>query len=134
MWTFPLIKQRLTLPAITTLVSLAVLAFLLAGASATSAQGSAPDTPDQPTGTAVFIGGVDLEWNDVPGADSYDVQLFRSGQWIDLPGDGVDIAFYGAGAIISELNHGGSSYWFQVRAKNAYGSSDWSAFFNMNTT
>ena len=93
-----------------------------------------PDTPDQPIGTAVFIGGVDLEWNDVPGADSYDVQLFRNGQWIDLPGDGVEIAFYGAGAIISELNHGGSSYWFQVRARNAHGSSDWSAFFNMNTT
>ena len=70
----------------------------------------------------------------MPGADSYDVQLFRNGQWIDLPGDGIEIAFYGAGAIISELNHGGSSYWFQVRAKNAHGSSDWSEFFNMNTT
>ena len=60
-------------------------------------QGSAPDAPDQPVGTAVFAGGVDLEWNDVPGADSYDVQLFRNGQWMDLPGDGVEIAFYGAG-------------------------------------
>ena len=131
---FPLTNRGLTLPAIVTLVLLAALAALLAGVSAASAQGSAPDTPDQPIGTAVFIGGVDLEWNDVPGADSYDVQLFRNGQWIDLPGDGVEIAFYGAGAIISELNHGGSSYWFQVRAKNAHGSSDWSAFFNMNTT
>ena len=134
MRTFPFTNRRLTLPAILTLVLLAALAALLAGASAASAQGSAPDTPDRPTGTAVFIGGVDLEWNDVPGADSYDVQLFRNGQWIDLPGDGIEIAFYGAGAIISELNHGGSSYWFQVRAKNAHGSSDWSAFFNMNTT
>ena len=131
---FPLTNRGLTLPAIVTLVLLAALAALLAGVSAASAQGSAPDTPDQPIGTAVFIGGVDLEWNDVPGADSYDVQLFRNGQWIDLPGDGVEIAFYGAGAIISELNHGGSSYWFQVRARNAHGSSDWSAFFNMNTT
>ena len=131
---FPLTNRRLTLPAIVTLVLLAALAALLAGASGASAQDSVPDTPDRPTGTAVFIGGVDLEWNDVPGADSYDVQLFRNGQWIDLPGDGIEIAFYGAGAIISELNHGGSSYWFQVRAKNAHGSSDWSAFFNMNTT
>ena len=131
---FPLTNRRLTLPAIVTLVLLAALAALLAGASGASAQDSAPDTPDQPTGTAVFIGGVDLEWNDVPGADSYDVQLFRSGQWIDLPGDGIEIAFYGAGAIISELNHKGSSYWFHVRANNAHGSSDWSAFFSMNTT
>ena len=134
MRTFPLTNRGLTLPAIVTLVLVAALAALLASGSAASAQGSAPDTPDRPTGTAVFIGGVDLEWNDMPGADSYDVQLFRNGQWIDLPGDGIEIAFYGAGAIISELNHGGSSYWFQVRAKNAHGSSDWSEFFNMNTT
>ena len=96
-------------------------------------QGSAPDTPDRPVGTAVFAGGVDLEWNDVPGADSYDVQLFRNGQWMDLPGDGVEIAFYGAGAIISELDPG-SSYWFQVRARNAHGSSDWSNYRQVGST
>ena len=90
-------------------------------------QGSTPDTPDRPVGTAVFVGGVDLEWNDVPGADSYDVQLFRNDQWINLPGDGVEIAFYGAGAIISELDPG-STYWFQVRARNAHSSSDWSDY------
>ena len=95
--------------------------------------GSAPDTPDQPVGTAVFVGGVDLEWNDVPGADSYDVQLFRNGQWMDLPGDGVEIASYGAGAIISELDPG-STHWFQVRAGNAHGSSDWSDFRQVGST
>ena len=95
--------------------------------------GSAPDTPDQPTGTAVFAGGVDLEWDDVPGAASYDVQLFRNGQWTDLPGDGVEIAFYGAGAIISGLDTG-SGYWFQVRAGNAHGSSDWSDYLFMTST
>ena len=94
---------------------------------------SAPDTPDQPTGTAVFAGGVDLEWDDVPGAGSYDVQLFRNGQWTDLPGDGVEIAFYGPGAIISELDTS-SGYWFQVRASNAHGSSDWSEYLFMTST
>ena len=96
-------------------------------------QGSTPDTPDRPVGTAVFVGGVDLEWNDVPGAESYDVQLFRNGQWTDLPGDGVEIAFYGAGAIISELDPG-SSHWFQVRAGNAHGSSDWSNYRQVGST
>ena len=96
-------------------------------------QGSAPDTPDRPVGTAVFAGGVDLEWNDVPGADSYDVQLFRNGQWMDLPGDGVEIAFYGAGAIISELDPG-STHWFHVRARNAHGSSDWSNYRQVGST
>ena len=86
-----------------------------------------PDAPDQPIATAVFVAGVDLEWNDVPGADSYDVQLYRNGQWIDLPGEGVEIAFYGAGAIISGLDPD-STLWFQVRAENAHGSSDWSNF------
>ena len=116
---------------------LALLAIIVGAAWPTSlaAQNQpSPDTPDQPTGTAVFVGGVDLEWNDVPGADSYYVQMYRNGQWTDLPGDGVEIAFYGAGAIISELNHDGASYWFRVRTINAHGSSEWSDYYFMAPT
>ena len=131
--TSPLATRGLTLPAMVTLVLVTVLAVLVVGASAVSAQGSAPDTPDQPIGTVVFVGGVDLEWNDVAGADSYDVQLYRNGQWLDLPGDGVEIAFYGAGAIISGLDPD-STLWFQVRAKNAHGFSNWSNFSSMAST
>ena len=125
--------RGLTLAAIVTLVSLTVLAVLVVGASAASAQGTVPDTPDQPIGTVVFAGGVDLEWNDVPRADSYDVQLYRNGQWLDLPGDGVEIAFYGAGAIISGLDPD-ATLWFQVRARNAHGFSNWSNFSSMAST
>ena len=92
-----------------------------------------PGVPDQLAGTAVFIGGVDLEWNDVPGADSYDVQLGRGGQWIDLPADGVEVAFYGAGAIISGLDPE-ATLWFQVRAANGHGVSDWSATLALSST
>ena len=106
---------------------------LLAGASTVSAEGTAPDTPNRPTATAVFIGGVDLEWNDVTGADSYDVQLYRNGQWIDLPGDGVEIAFYGAGAIISRLDPTATLY-LRVRAQNSHGSSNWSNYFQLAST
>ncbi len=109
-------------------VALLAFAALFAGIAAASAQDSAPETPGKATAKAVFHGGVDLEWNEVPGAESYDVQLYRNGQWTVLPGGEVAIAFYGAGAIISQLNHEGSSYWFQVRANNAHGSSDWSDF------
>ena len=133
MRTFPLTTRGLTLSAIVTLVSLTVLAVLVAGASAASAQGTVPEAPDQPIGTVVFAGGVDLEWNDVPRADSYDVQLYRNGQWLDLPGDGVEIAFYGAGAIISGLDPN-STLWFQVRARNAHGFSNWSNFSSMAST
>ena len=129
-----LTNRGLTLPAMVTLVLMAVLAALLVGASAVSAQGTVPDAPDRPTGTAIFMGGVDLEWNEVPGADSYHVQMYRNGQWTDLPGDSIKIAFYGAGAIISELEPDGSSYWFRVRAGNTHGFSEWSDFNFMAPT
>ena len=45
----------------------------------------------------------------------------------------VEIAFYGAGAIISELDPG-STHWFQVRARNAHSSSDWSDFRQVGST
>ena len=70
----------------------------------------------------------------MPGADSYGVQMYRNGQWTDLPADGIEIAFYGAGAIISELEPEGSSYWFRVGAINAHSSSEWSDFNFMAPT
>ena len=122
-----------THPAILRFVFLGVLVTLLAGASTAFAQDRAPDTPDRPTGNAVFIGGVDLKWNDVSGADSYEVQLFTSGQWTLLPANGVEIEFYGAGAIISELDSA-ATLWLRVRARNAHGSSNWSNYFQLAST
>ena len=122
-----------THPAILQFVFLGILVALLASVSTVFAQGRAPDTPDKPTGTAVFIGGVDLEWNDVSGADSYEVQLFTNGQWTLLPANGVEIAFYGAGAIVSELDPA-DTLWLRVRARNAHGSSNWSNYFQLAST
>ena len=107
----------------------AVPALVVPGPQATGP----PGVPDQPEGTAVFVGGVDLEWDDVPGADSYDVQQWRGGRWVDLPGDGVAIAFYGAGAIISGLDPD-ASLWFRVRAANTHGVSAWSEVLLLNST
>ena len=59
-------------------VALLALAALFAVIPAASAQDSAPETPGKPTAKAVFQGGVDLKWNEVPGAESYDVQLYRN--------------------------------------------------------
>ena len=100
---------------------------------ATAQVSGPPGVPELPVGTAVFIGGVDLEWDDVIWADSYDVQLFRNGQWTDLPSDDVAIAFYGAGAIISGLDPE-SSLWFRVRAENAHSISDQSEMLYMAST
>ena len=52
---------------------------------------------------------------------------------MDLPGDGIEIAFYGAGAIISGLDPS-STLWFQVRARNSRGYSDWSDWHQMPST
>ena len=98
-----------------------------------AAQDRLPDAPGRPVGNGVFIGGVDLEWNDVSGADTYDVQSYLSGQWVDLPGNGVEIAFYGAGAIVSGLDPT-STLWFRVRARNSHGSSNWSDWAQMPST
>ena len=116
-------------------VMLAGSLLLLAGPPVTHAQtgdaGSAPDTPDRPSGSALWVGMIDLHWDEVTGADSYDVQYFHVTSWIDLPSAddeiGIDIAFYGAGAVVKGLSHSGS-YTFRVRAVNSHGASGWSEY------
>ena len=127
---------RLALRAAIGLLALIGLAILILGPLPASAQADGPHEPpvipDQPTATAIYEGMVDLEWNDVPGAASYDVQAFRS-DWFDLPGNSISIAFYGPGAIIKGLIPE-SRYYFRVRANNALGSSDWSEHRLANPT
>ena len=102
------------------------------GASGPPAFTGPPQTPLRPEATVIFAGGVDLSWAETPGADTYEVQTWRSG-WLDLPGDGVEIGFYGAGAIISGLDPQ-SSLWFRLRAVNEEGVSDWSPMLLHNAT
>ena len=85
-------------------------------------------------------GVVDLDWSDVTGADSYEVQIWKSAWydqlgngWTDLPGKGIDIVFYGPGAIVKGLERE-SLYYFRVRANNALGSSEWSEPFLIPAT
>ena len=112
------------------------LAILILGPLPASAQAdepqAIPDVPDKPTATAIYEGMVDLEWNDVPGAASYDVQAFNS-DWFDLPGNGTEIAFYGPGAIIKGLTPE-NRYYFRVRASNSLGSSEWSEHLLVSPT
>ena len=78
-------------------------------------------------------GGVDLGWAAVPGADRYEVQAWLGGQWAALPLDSTQIAFYGAGAVISGLDPS-SSLWARVRAVNGHGASEWSQMLFLNAT
>ena len=70
-------------------------------------------------------GMVRLDWEDIEDAGWYVVQYYhvKGGEWLDLPAEGVDIAFHGSSAVVSNL-HGLS--WLRVRAMSCAGESEWS--------
>ena len=70
-------------------------------------------------------GMVQLDWQDIEDAGWYVVQYYhvKGGEWLDLPAAGVDIAFHGSSAVVSNL-HGLS--WLRVRAMSCAGESEWS--------
>ena len=70
-------------------------------------------------------GMVQLDWEDIEDAGWYVVQYYhvKGEEWLDLPAEGVDIAFHGSSAVVSNL-HGLS--WLRVRAMSCVGASEWS--------
>ena len=70
-------------------------------------------------------GMVKLDWEDIEDAGWYVVQYYhvQGGEWVDLPAEGVDIAFHGSSAVVSNL-HGLS--WLRVGAMSCAGASEWS--------
>ena len=95
--------------------------------SATPTSGSAVDL-----GTPVLLNMenlhhrmVRLDWQDIEDAGWYVVQYYHleDGEWLDLPAEGVDIAFHGSSAVVSNL-HGLS--WLRVSAASCDGASEWS--------
>ena len=70
-------------------------------------------------------GMVQLDWQDIEEAGWYVVQYYRleDGEWLDLPAEGVDIAFHGSSAVVSNL-HGLS--WLRIGAASCDGASEWS--------
>ena len=70
-------------------------------------------------------GMVQLDWQDIEDAGWYVVQYYHleDEEWLDLPAEGVDIAFHGSSAVVSNL-HGLS--WLRVGAASCDGESEWS--------
>ena len=70
-------------------------------------------------------GMVQLDWEDIEDAGWYVVQYYNleGGEWLDLPAEGVEIAFHGSSAVVSNL-HGLS--WLRVGAMSCAGASEWS--------
>ena len=95
--------------------------------SATPTSGSAVDlgTPVLSEPENLHHGMVRLDWEDIEDAGWYVVQYYhvQSGEWLDLPAAGVDVAFHGSSAVVSNL-HG--LLWLRVRAMSCAGESEWS--------
>ena len=95
--------------------------------SATPTSGSAVDlgTPVLSSTKTLHHGMVKLDWEDIEDAGWYVVQYYhvQGGEWLDLPAEGVDIAFHGSSAVVSNL-HGLS--WLRVGAMSCGGASEWS--------
>ena len=84
------IFRRLVLAGLVAVAGIVLFLAAAAGAYAQSGETeAAPATPDQPTGAAIWMGMMDVEWNEVPGAETYEVQYFNMRGWVDLPGDGI---------------------------------------------
>ena len=74
----------------------------------------------------LHFGMVKLDWDDIDGADRYTVQHYDLGdaEWRDLPAAGIDVAFHGSSAVVSNLGQG--IWWLRVGAASCAGTSEWS--------
>ena len=86
-----------------------------------------PVSPDFPTGSVTGVGSVALDWNDVPGADSYMVGLWTINFWSRLPWNDVTVQYSGSSAQIDNLPNY-DIYNLRIRAINSAGNSRWSGF------
>ena len=118
------------------IVALVAIGILFNWAVPVSALNAAPATPDVPTLRALHKGMVEVDWNDVSGADRYEVQFFMSSGWTDMSnaGLGVEIFFYGSRAVATDLPEDMSYDAFRVRAGNSVGWSEWSEYAWQRTT
>ena len=93
------------------------------------------DTPVIQTSEAVHHRMVKLDWDDVDGADGYEVQFYLNGseEWVTLPTDDFASVFNGSNVVVSGLPE--NDFWFfQVRATGCGGLSEWSEILMMVST
>ena len=94
-------------------------------ASPTSGSGTVLATPVFKEPKALHHNMVELAWEDIEGADLYEVRYWRGGGFVKLPALGIDVAFNGPVAVVSGLP-GNRISWFEVRAVGCAGDSEWS--------
>ena len=95
---------------------------------ATPSSGSVVDlaTPVLSQPQTLHFGMVELDWDDIDGADRYTVQHYdlSDAEWQDLPTAGIDIALHGSSAVVTNLGQG--IWWLRVGAASCAATSEWS--------
>lgn len=73
---------------------------------------------------------VEVDWNDVAGADRYQLQQWHPSGWIDLLDDdlGIEVDYYGSRAVVNKRSPGAMINTFRVKALGCGRESDWSAY------
>ena len=107
------------------IVALAI-AVLVTGSSffLVSSRAGGALAPNSPILTALDMGAVSLDWDDVPDAAEYELQ-YRDKEWKPLPHKDVQVTIQGSSAVVHGLP-GGSDYAFAVRMRAVNG--NWSAW------
>ena len=88
------------------------------------------DTPRAPVVHQLRDGLVEVDWDDVRGADRYQLQQWHPSGWIDLPSEALDIAvnYYGSRAVVNKRSPGALINTFRVKAFACGVESDWSDY------
>ncbi|WP_420623685.1 fibronectin type III domain-containing protein [Candidatus Poriferisodalis sp.] len=119
----------------TVLVSVLAVGVLTVGQAAASS-GDIPEAPQNITGVALHHAMVHLDWDDVIGADSYEIELFdgqHGWQRLPSPEDGIMAVFTDSSVILDGLDV--ERYMqVQIRAVNSAGASAWSEIYSMPGT
>ena len=104
-------------------------------AEAPAGSGAAGDAPVLGAGfvlEGVWLapGVASLGWDDVEAAAGYELMFRSADGWgllsEDEPRGGVSVAFEGSSAALGGLPQDVAGWWFAVRARNAFGVSEWS--------
>ncbi len=87
------------------------------------------------SGRWLVPGTVSLDWDDVSGASGFELMWRSPEGWALLSGrgdtSGVAVEFDGSSALVGGLPEHLERFWFAVRARNAFGISQWSPSFQI---
>ena len=104
-----------------------VVPVMLFGGSPAAAQQAVPDKPEGLTGKLLDYLVVGLDWDDAEGATSYQAQYWDTTGDSPAWAEAAEAEYDGSSAVISGLPDQ-RYYYFQVRAVNDAGASEWSDF------